>query len=115
MDKFQLQTYIQTWYRTFLVESVVDVVTTDAKGAVFGFPDWNGGTNYWRFIPYANGTVGVQYGQWGERSKTCTWYPVVKAPDIDALMMLDSDDDLWEGGQEPSEIPCTPKTHYRRN
>lgn len=113
MDKTQLQNYIQTWYANFLKASQVDVVHTDAKGAVFGFPDYAGATNYWRFIPYANGQVGVQYGEWPEHARNCRWFPVVKAPDIDALMMLDFGHELWEGCWSPSDTPQTPRTNYR--
>lgn len=101
-----LQRYIQNFYPHYLQENVVDVVETDKRGAVFGWPTGCGNTGFVRFIPYKNGQVGVQYGDYYERGDVTHWYEIEKWPDVDCFMMLEEDVD-------PLDKPAKPKSDYR--
>jgi hypothetical protein len=107
MTKTDLQLHIQKWYPRYLRSMLVDIVETDRKGAVFGFPTGGGNTGYVRFIPYANGQVGVQEGNYYERGNVTEWYDIEKWPDVDCYLQL-------EVGATPEETPATPLTNYRR-
>lgn len=100
MTKLELQQYVQNRYTPFLRKQHVDVVETDTKGAIFGRPDMNGGTYFWRFIPYADGTVGVQEGHYREDTPKTQWYEVERWPDVDSWFRE-------EMGVTPSTKPVT--------
>lgn len=115
MTPKQLTRYIQTWYANVLRGEYVDIVTTSKTAAVFGFPDWRGGTNYWEFKPHANGKVAVRLVMWPENGKRKT-FPWTVGPDIDGLMQLTFDgigNGDWYGDADPNEKPATPRTTYR--
>ena len=103
-----LQRYIQQYYPHYLQRCRVDIVDTDECGAVFGYPSGRGNTGLIRFIPYTDGTVGVQEGEWHDIGKgVYEWYEVDKWPDVDAYMMMDAH-------QYPLDKPAKPLNSYRR-
>ena len=102
-----LQLHIQKWYPQYLRSMLVDIVEIDKKGAVFGFPTGEGNSGFVRFIPYANGQVGVQKGEYFERGNVTVWYDIEKYPDVDCYLQLELDED-------PAEKPAAPRTNYRR-
>lgn len=102
-----LQRYIQNYYPHYLQENLVDIVETDKHGAVFGYPSGCGNSGYIRFIPYKNGQVGVQYGDYYERGERTEWYDIEKWPDVDCFMMLGEDFD-------PLDKPAKALTNYRK-
>ena len=106
--KQTLQRHIQNFYADYLRDTLVDTVEIDVRGVVFGYPIGGGHTGLVRFIPYANGEVGVQYGTYYDTGKGVTeWYDVEKWPDIDCYMILGEEID-------PSDKPERPRTDYRQ-
>jgi hypothetical protein len=115
MTPQELCDYIRTWYAHVLREWQVDVVTINTDGVSFGFPSGNGGTDEWQFIQYKNGQVGARYVVWKEyvNKPIIITESLTKAPDINALMMLEHDAD-FDTAVDPSETPSTLTTNYRR-
>jgi hypothetical protein len=106
MTAHDLQLHVQTWYPKYLRKMHVDIVEVDEVGAVFGFPIGGGDSGLIRFIPNADGTVGVQEGTYFERGSATEWDDIEVWPDVDYYLQ-------FVVGTTAAEVPAEPLTNYR--